>query len=220
MKKQLFFILLISIVLFIEKVNGHKFDEKQNSKEINHYKEKKNCPRRHFHDDKNQKHNKNFPRKYLRRNNKTDECNEKWRRHKKDELKHHPYERRDHNKKYDKNKNYPYEKKWGQNKGKKWKKGRRKCKKVCKIILFILFLAILLGIKKLCRRFKNRRLSPRLMRYLNSPYPKNIPFTPIVSSVQNNNNLNTPMIELNNVQNNNNNSNISYINPYIPSRKL
>ena len=63
------------------------------------------------------------------------------------------------------------------------------------------------------------------MRYLNSPYPKNIPFTPIVSSVQNNNNLNTPMIELNNVQNNNNNnnnnnSNISYINPYIPSRKL
>ena len=221
MKKQLYIILFISIFLFIEKVNGHKFDKKDKSNDINDYRGKKDCPRRHFHDYKNKKNFKDFKEIYLRRYNKTDKCNDRWRRHKNDENRHHPYERRDHYNKYDKDKKDYYEKKWGK-KGKNWKKGRRhyKGKIICKIFLFILLLSIILGIRKLYKKCKYKKLSPILMKYLKSPYPKNIPFTPVNPTIKNNNNLNAPMIELNNAQNNNNNLDNSYINPYMPDRKL
>ncbi len=225
MKKQFYFILLISIFLFIEKVNCRNSKWLKYLYDKSREKRNKNCSKSHFHDYKNK--NKVFPKNYLRDYNKTDECNKRCRRHKKDEVKHHPYERRHQNNKYDKYKNFPYEKKWGKNKGKKWKRGRRNNKRkiISKIVLFILLLAIVLGLKKLCKKCKQKKLSPMVMKYLNSPYPKNIPFTPINPSLQNSNDLNSPMIEFNNIQNSNNintnnNSNISYINPYIPSRKL
>ena len=68
MKKQFYFILLISIFLFIEKVNGRNSKWLKYLYDKSREKRNKNCSKSHFHDYKNK--NKVFFFFFLREYNK------------------------------------------------------------------------------------------------------------------------------------------------------